>query len=272
MRGLQITHSASGSRHTKCAPTHTHTYNVLSLSLFLVQTTTEHCIDWWITVGPIHQLNPGCSVSDFFKVKSWKRTQTAKNLNVKRNLWLFKFYRYSDASLPSTNSTLPIWWPKLNFTAFRAVLKAFPTLSSVMEQPMYVKTQNDYKIHNFFVLILGRQKKKKKHILWQSCVNRVAIIINTLKLVHPFHTRRVLMPVARSGISGLPETWNTPNKLYGAILCFFFSSLGECCNSRDPETYKTSPNFASARGWVDYDWIVLFGWTSPLRSKRHVSP
>ena len=30
-----------------------------------------------------------------------------------------------------------------------------------MEQPMYVKTQNDHKTHNFFVLILDRPKKQK---------------------------------------------------------------------------------------------------------------
>ena len=74
------------------------------------------------------------------------------------------------------------------------------------------------------------------------------------------------------GISGLLETWITPDKLYGAMFYFSFGSslnllqlfrrvLQRSFTVKPQKCfvdYKTSLGFPPARLWVDNDYIFIY--------------
>lgn len=79
----------------------------------------------------------------------------------------------------------------------------------------------------------------------------------------------------RFGISGVPENQITSDKLYGAIFFLFFISVILLCPHvlqffrRLPQGFfcvlQNINFFPLAWRWVDNDWILILGWTYPLR-------
>ena len=84
----------------------------------------------------------------------------------------------------------------------------------------------------------------------------------------------------QTGVLGPLETYSTPNEMYRTILLsdfchhlhqlfrrilrwFSAAKLQKCF--RDCETSSDLP---SAWGWLDDDWLFLFGWTYPLMARR----
>ena len=97
---------------------------------------------------------------------------------------------------------------------------------------------------------------------------------------------------SRIWMSGLTDTWMTPQDQYGGIICFLscsirfeevvticFHCMGFGCNAVYPWnptgalwTQTLHPPPPSAQGWVDNEWIFIFGWTIPLRREKHPQP
>lgn len=75
-------------------------------------------------------------------------------------------------------------------------------------------------------------------------------------------------------ISELLDTRTAQEKLYGSILCFYFSVVvlttgvvqGNAAMLRNFRNvlWTTTPDFPSALGRINNDWIFNLGWTSPL--------